>query len=144
MNDTTNKANLFFWIIGILALLWNLMGVSAFVMQSSNSEAWRSTQTPEQLRIMDALPSWYMIVFGVAVIASAIACILLLMRRKYAEVVFLIALVAVLIQSGYNLFVNEAKASYTAGQYAMLAFIPIVSALLYWYAGRCRKKGWLK
>ena len=144
MNNLNSKPNVFFWIIGILALVWNLMGVQQFIMQVNNSESYRASLPAEQLPIIDALPKWYIFIFGVAVIGSAIACVLLLMRRKLAQTAFLIGLIAVLIQSFYNIFINDGRESYVTFQYVMLVSIPIISILFWWYAGYCNKKGWMK
>ncbi|GLR16193.1 hypothetical protein [Portibacter lacus] len=143
MNNPT-RPNIVFWIIGAVALLWNLMGVMAFFTQAMNSDSYRASIPADQLAIIDALPLWYILVFAVAVFASALACIFLLVRRKLAVPLFLIGFIAVLIQSSYNLFYNAGRAFYAMPQYIMLVSLPIVSALLYWYARRCDQKGWLK
>lgn len=144
MTESTNKPNVAFWIIGAVALLWNLAGVSQYLMQAYKPDSWKANFSPEELVMYDNLPAWYTAVFAIAVFASAIACILLLMKRKSAVLLFLIGLIAVVIQTGYNLFINEAAADYEAFQYALLIILPLVSALLWWYAKVCAQKGWLR
>ncbi len=144
MNTTSTKPNVWFWVIGIVALLWNLAGCSQFFQQAMNSESWRANFTPEMLEIIDKLPLWYIVVFAVAVIASTIACILLLMRRKLAVPFFLVGLIAVAIQSFYNGFINEARETYNMPQYIITAILPIFSFVLLYYARRADKLSWLK
>lgn len=143
MTSTSNKPTAIFWVIGILALLWNLAGVSQFFAQAMNTESWRSSFDAEMLAIIDNLPLWYIVVFAVAVFASTLACIFLLVRKKIAVPLFLIGLVAVTIQCGFNLFVNEAKEFYTTFQIIMTLVLPLIAAALYFYARKCAQKGWL-
>jgi len=144
MNTHSSKPNVFFWIIGVVALLWNLAGVSQFFAQAMNAETWRANFTPELLEIMDNLPLWYIVVFAVAVFASTLASVMLLVRRKLAVPLYLVGLIAVIIQSSFNLFVNEAKQYYGAVEITMTILLPIFSAFLYFYVRRADSKGWLK
>ena len=144
MTQSTNKPNIGFWMIGAIALLWNLMGVSQYLMQAYKTEAWKAQYSAEQLEMFANLPSWYTAVFAIAVFASTIACILLLLRKKAAISAFLIGLIAVLIQTGYNIFINEASKDYGGFEYAMLIMIPFVAALLWWYSKICDQKGLLR
>ncbi|WP_235295779.1 hypothetical protein [Portibacter marinus] len=143
MSTSTSKPGYLFWIIVVLALLWNLAGVSQFFAQAMNTESWRANFTPEMLEIMDNLPLWYIVVFAIAVFISTFACVFLLFRKKLAVPLFLIGFFAVTIQCTFNLFINEAKAFYGFGQIAITIILPIVSFALYWYARKCEKKGWL-
>jgi len=143
MNSTTKKPNVAFWIIAIIAVLWNLMGVMQFFMQAMNTESFRAQYTSEQLAVVDALPLYYIVIFAVAVIASAIGAILLILRKKLAIPFFTAGLVAVLAQTVYNLFINEGKSAYGVFEYTMLIMIPLASFLLWWYAKHCNKQGWL-
>ena len=144
MNTTSTKPNTAFWIIAAIALLWNLMGVMQFFMQAMNTETFRAQYTPEQLVIADALPLYYIVIFAVAVIASAIGALFLILRKKLAIPFLLVGLIAVLIQTGYNLFINDGKSAYGPFEYAMLVMIPLAAFLLWWYSKYCDRQGWLR
>jgi len=143
MTNSSNKPKVGFWVISIIALIWNLMGVDGFVGQATMSERFKSMYTAEQLDIITRLPSWYLVVFGVAVIASALACILMLMKKKSAVKLFQLGLLAVIIQASFNLFINEGRAAYGPFEYTMTILIPVVSILLLLYSKHALKKGWL-
>ena len=143
MSDSTNKPNVLFWVIGIIALLWNAMGVNAYVQQAYDTEAHRAQYTAEQLEIMGNLPTWYTALFAIAVFAGALGCIFMLLRKKMANLLFKLSLVAVLIQTVYNLFMNEGKEFYGAFEYSMLISIPIVAIFLVMYTKKSTEKGWL-
>ncbi len=143
MTNATNKPNVVFWIIGVVALIWNLLGVDGFIGQALMSDRFKSMYTEEQLDIISNLPPWYIVVFGIAVIASVFACIMMLMKKKIAIQLFQLGLLAVLIQTTYNLFVNEGRYAYGPFEYSMLILIPAVAVLLLLYAKNALKKGWL-
>lgn len=142
MSDN-NQPTTIFWVISIIGLLWNLMGVNQYLQQAYQTEEFKTMYTPELLEIINNLPSWYTAIFAIAVFVSVLGCILLLLRKKLAVTVFLIALIAVIIQTSYNLFVNEGKAFYGAVEYSMLIMIPLFSLFLYWYAKKANFNRWL-
>lgn len=81
---TTTKPPVWFWIISILALIWNSMGVNQYLQQAYNTEAFKSMVSTEELEMIGQLPTWYTAVFAIAVFAGALGCILLLLRKKLA------------------------------------------------------------
>lgn len=141
---TTSKPSVGFWIIGIVALLWNAMGVNAYLQQAYNTEAFRSQYSEEQLDIIANLPTWYTALFAVAVFGSALGCITMLLRKKVTNLLFQIGLIAVLAQTGFNLFANEGRSYYGSFEYSMLISIPLVALFLVWYAKRATSKGYIK
>ena len=46
--SNSNKPGVAFWVIGVIALLWNGMGVSQYLMQAFKSEAYTSAMNAEQ------------------------------------------------------------------------------------------------
>lgn len=144
MNTETKNPNTGYWIIAIIALLWNLMGVSQFFMQAMNTENFRAQYTEEQLLIIDNLPLYYILIFAIAVFASFLGAVFLIARRKQAISFLTVGLIAVVLQCSYNLFINEGKASYGAIEYTMLFVLPLVSALLLYYARIANGKAWLR
>ena len=79
---TTTKPPVWFWIISILALIWNSMGVNQYLQQAYNTEAFKSMVSTEELEMISQLPTWYTAVFAIAVFAGALGCILLLLRKS--------------------------------------------------------------
>jgi peptidoglycan/LPS O-acetylase OafA/YrhL len=143
MTDSTNKPNALFWVIGIVALLWNAMGVNAYLQQAYDTDAHRAQYSVEQLQIMENLPVWYTALFAIAVFAGALGCIFMLLRKNIANLLFKLSLIAVLAQTIYNLFINEGKEFYGAFEYSMLISIPIVAIFLVMYSKKSTEKGWI-
>lgn len=121
------------------------MGVDAYLQQAYRTERFQEMykNTPQFLEIINNLPSWYTAVFAIAVFISTLGCLLLLLRKKMATQVFLVALIAVVIQTLYNLFMNEGRAHYETFQYVMLIMIPLFSLFLYSYAKKASFNRWI-
>ncbi len=135
-----NKPGILFWIFSVLALLWNMMGVKAYLDQAFKNESYRANFTTEQLAIMDATPSWATAAFAIAVFAGLIGCIALLFRKKLAAILFIISLVAVIIQFSHTLSVSPI-ADQNSFELSMTVMIPLVLILLIMYAKNLTKKG---
>jgi len=143
MITDTNKPNSIFWVIGITGLIWNLMGLDGYINQSYQTERFKSMYSEEQLEIILNLPPWVTAAFAVAVFSSVSACIFLLLKKKKAKTFFIIGLLAALVQTTYNLFINPGRNMFGSIEYAMLIMIPIISVFLFWYSKKCTDDGML-
>ncbi len=133
---TTTKPPVWFWIISILALIWNSMGVNQYLQQAYNTEAFKSMVSTEELEMIGQLPTWYTAVFAIAVFAGALGCILLLLRKKLAYFVLLLSLISVLFQMGYITFSMDMAN-------LMTPFIVIAAVLLVLFSKHSKKKNWI-
>src|SRR3546814_3539593 len=80
--------------VGALALLWNLVGVAAFVMQVAMPAEALGAMPAEQRAIYEATPAWLYVFYGLATFGGVAGSIGLLLRRRWAVSVYLVALVA--------------------------------------------------
>ena len=144
MTTSKTKPTAIFWVISILAFVWNAMGVDAYIQQAYNTERHQAMYPdPKQLEIVNNLPSWLTAVFAIAVFAGIIGCIFLLFRKKSANLFFKISLFAVIIQTVYNLFINEGVEFYGVFEYSMLILILLFDVFLVYYAKRSTDKGYI-
>jgi hypothetical protein len=142
--STTKKPNAGFWIIAIIALLWNIMGVIQYLSATYMKEEMHATMTEQQVALMESLPSWHIGIFAIAVFTGFLASILLLLRKKWAVNTFLVSLVAILIQMGYWFFGTEAIDVYGSGVYLMPILVIVIGVFLYFYSKSAVQKGLLK
>ena len=140
MTETT-KAPLWFWVIGVIALLWNMMGLAAYFQQFMMSPEAFATLRPEQQNLLLDQPVWLTSAFAVAVFAGFVGSILLLARKRLAVRMFLLSMIAVFIQFG-GLFLLKGYADVlTGGEWIMPILIPVFAAGLYLYARKTEKDG---
>ena len=133
----TNKPPFWFWIVSVIALIWNGLGVDGYLGQAYNTERYRNSFTPEQLEIASNAPSWTMRAFAVAVFSGVLGAIFLLLRKKWATKFWFISLMAVLAQMGYALITGEAAS-------VVMVFMIIIFAIAFlWFSKMSAAKGWL-
>ena len=138
----TNKPNVVFWIIGVVALIWNGMGVNAYLQQAFNTEASTADLNADQIALMDGLPAWMTALFAIAVFAGVIGSIALLMRKKVATIILVISFVAATIQQLYWMFgTNSAEVFSEMQPYLMPIMIIVFAAFLAWYSKNQKGKG---
>jgi len=144
MNTTSrNKPSIGFWIASIVGLLWNLLGVNAYLQQAYKVESYRAEFNEQQLAIMDNFPAWVTAAFAIAVFAGAFGCIALLMRKKIAKLLLVLSLLGVIVQFSYELFMTNASDYYNSFAWIMTIMIPIVSIFLIWVSKKAIAKGWI-
>jgi hypothetical protein len=136
-NAINNKPPIWFWIISIIALAWNGMGVNAYLQQAYNTESYRAMYSAEQLEIAEHMPMWVTAAFAIAVFSGALAAIGLLLRKSWSTKLWLLSLIAVVIQMGYILLNGYASSL------GMTVMILIFALLFVWFARMCEAKGWL-
>lgn len=106
MNSST-KPNTTFWIVSVIALIWNVMGVMAYLGQVYMDEASLQAMTAEDQAYYTNVPAWVTAAFAIAVFSGALGSIALLVRKKVAHTLFIISLIAVLAQSTYSFFMQD-------------------------------------
>ena len=136
MTTTTTKPTTTFWIIGVLALIWNLMGVAAYLGQAFITEDMIATLPEEQqAELLIEHPAWYTALFALAVFGGALGCIMLLARKKVAYYFLFLSGVCAIIQQGYLLATVELSSI------VMPIMIIVFSAFLIWYSKKCTTEG---
>jgi len=115
MNSTTTvapKRSIGFWITGAFALVWNLIGVAMWYMQVTMSAEQLAAMTDAQRQVYEATPGWLNIAFAVAVFAGVLGALGLLLKKRWAATMFLLSLIALLVQMAGAYVVTPAWAAY--------------------------------
>lgn len=142
--DTSQKVPTWFWIVGSLALLWNLMGVMAYIGQVMVPPEMLSELPDEQREYLLNTPAWATGAFAIAVWGGTLGAILLLLRRQVATIVFVISLVGLIVQQIYGFFVGNALDVYGPSGLILPMLTLIVSITLVWLSDHATKKGWMR
>lgn len=140
----TKPAPVWFRIVAILLLLWGAMGVFACVQQIRLGADAMGQATDYDRALFAALPAWYNGVYAVATGAGLLGALALLFRSALARPLFIVSLIAVIVQFGW-LFVTTdivaAKGAATVLPFPI--FIIAVAAVQVWLAGRAIRAGWI-
>ena len=142
MTTNSNKPTVLFWIIGVFALLWNLIGVFQYLSQAYITDEIKATLPPEDIVYMNNVPSWVIGAYAIAVFSATVACIAFLMKKKWATYLFIISLVAVLAQVTYNLFIQD-FIPLEGGRVIMPIVILAIALFLVFFSTNADKKGYL-
>lgn len=138
MSESTNKPSVGFWVISVIALIWNLMGVLAYITQVN-----RSDEIIAALPEVENVPIWVTGAFAIAVFGGTLGCVLLLLRKKMASIVFIVSLLGIIAQMTYNFMLNKTAEVYDSGGMIMPAMVVFFGAFLVWYTKQATAKGWL-
>lgn len=145
MTDLSNtKPPVWFWIIAVIALIWNAMGVMQYLGQAYSTESFKSQYTAEQLEVISNTPSWAIAAFAIAVFTGFLGSVLLLLKKKFAYTLFLLSLLGIIVQLYHNLFVVKSVDIYGPAAGIMSGMILILGILLLLFSKFSIKKGWLK
>ncbi len=144
MNKTNNpKAPKLFWIVSIVAVIWNLLGVMAFVMQVTMSEEAMAALSEAEQALYAAQPAWVTGAFAIAVFAGLGGSIALALRKAIAVAVFAVSLLAVIAQMSYLFALSDTLKVTGAGGAVLPLLILVIAAALLWFSLRARGNGWI-
>lgn len=130
------KPTIWFWIIGVLALLWNIMGLGAYFQQFMMSAESFAALRPEQQQMLFSQPFWLTGAFATAVFAGFVGSIALLLRKRIAVRLFLLSMIAVFIQFGGLFLAFDYANVLIGGEWLMPILVPVIAVGLYLYARR--------
>ncbi len=141
MNDeTASSVHWGFWLIGAIALLWNVGGAVNFIVQMMNVDMLDSYRESERA-IIENRPVWATIGFAIAVFGGALGGILLLLRKSVAFYLFIASLFGVIVTMIHAL---GDGIDFGFGEVVGIILIPlVVAAFLIWYSKWVESKRWI-
>ncbi len=146
MTDALTKTPWHVWLVGVIALLFNAIGVFDFVMSRAQGAAYMASagMTPDQIAHYQGMPSWMTVVWAVGVFGAFLASILLLLRRKLALPVFVLSLAAFLVSLLYTYVLTSGGA--VMGQQMAITSAVITGLLVFfsWYSRFMAARGVLR
>lgn len=135
------KPPLWFTIVAVVALLWNLLGLLAvaadFYLVSSG------TLTPEQQALVDARPSWTTAGSVIAVLAGTLGSLALVLRRRWAVPALLLSLVGLIVQD-VGFATMSGSVALDASVLVLQGLVLVIAIGLVFLARSAAAKGWLR
>jgi hypothetical protein len=144
MNPTANKPATWFWIVTILALLWNLGGVMSLIMHITISDETLQGMSEDERELYTDFPMWVTVTYFIAVFCGLLGNVLLLLRRRIATPVLIVSFVAILLQMLYTVFMSRAVEIHGPQALGVPIFVTVIGFLLILLSRHAASKGWLR
>lgn len=140
-HDSNHKAPWHLWTVGILTLLWNGSGAYTIMMGQAGKLA---NLSADEVAYYAAQSTWYVILVDIAVTAPLLAGIALLLRNRFAVMLFAIGLAAVLFADIYEFAAGTSRALLNTTTMIVTSVILVIAILQFWYSRAMRSRGVLR
>lgn len=141
MNRETYQTPLHLWIVGILSLLWNVMGCFDYLATKLQLDFYMSQFTDAQLEYFYGFPAWMSVFWALGVWGALLGSLALLFRSRWAVMLFAVSLLGMIVSTAYTVFLSEGLEHMGSGGTVFSAVIFVVGVLLLIYARRMRARG---
>ncbi len=137
------KAPMWFIIVAVLAVIWDAMGVMAYITTMTISAEDMAEMTQAEQAIHNATPAWANGAFAIAVFGGLIGSLLLLLKKSWALPLLIISLLAILVQMYNAFFIMDSYAVFGPGGIIMPIMVIVIAILLVWLAKSAKSKNWI-
>ena len=127
-------------VSAIGALLFMLIGCLGFLVDIRTDPA---TLPLDQRTLVLARPMWSLAAYGVAVWIGLVGTILLWIRRRLAEPLLLVSLIAAVATFLPYAIVPGVRDNISTNDIAFALGILAITWTIFWFARRSRQRGWL-
>ena len=132
-----------FWIFSGAALVWNLLGLVAYISYVTMSPEALAQMTEDAQAFYASTPTWATGAFALAVNAGVLGSLFLLLRKGWAVPMFVLSLVCVVAQNIDAFLLRDAFAIMGVNSLIMPSAIFVVAILLLIYSINVKGKRWL-
>ena len=141
--ETRIKPPAWFWVVSVLALLWNLAGVAAYLGQAFMTPEDLGKMPEAERLLIESQPVWVTGAFALAVWGGALGSVALLLRKKWAVPILYISLVGILAQMSYAFFMSNSFEVYGPGAMVMPIMVIVIGIALVFFARKASAEQWL-
>lgn len=138
------EAPQWFKVTAIIAVVWNLLGVMAFIGHIMMTPETLADLPQADQQLYKETPMWATIVFALSVCAGALGCLALLFKKAIASPLLLLSLVSVLAQMYHSFFIIDSIAVYGPGGIIMPIMVIVIAVSLVFLARKANRNQWLK
>ena len=130
-----------FWPAAALSLvLMTLPAIGAAIHLTTDP----ATLPLDQRQLFEAEPRWMVVAFGLTGLVGAAGALMLLLRRRQAEPMLLVAFLAAAVWFA-GMFVNRRMRDLLdTNQIGLAAAVVAIVWTIFWFARHSRQRGWLR
>jgi uncharacterized membrane protein len=140
---TTANVPTWFKVTAIIALIWNLLGVIAYLGQAFMPPELLEAMPEAERALYENTPAWVTAAFATAVWGGALGSLLLILRKSAAVQVLIISLIGIAVQLSWNLFFGKTMEVYGPGSMVMPIMVLLIGIYLVFFAKSSKSKGWI-
>jgi hypothetical protein len=146
MTDVTIKTPWHVWLVGVVAVLFNSIGVFDFVMSMAQGPAYMASagMTPAQIEHYKDMPAWMTADWAIGVFGALAGSVLILLRNKLAWPILALSLAAFLISVAYTYVLTDGGKIMGPRMAVTSAIIAGLLALFTGYAWWMARRGVLR
>ncbi len=146
---TTNSAQIkipkWFWVLAVISLLWNIMGILSFFVHTFITDEALAKLPDNERALYSEYTICTTIIFAIATFGGLIGSLGLILKRKWAKIFFIISFLAIVPQMIHNVFFTKSIDVYGLAQATtMPVLVVLFGAFLIWFSNYSIKKNWLK
>ena len=136
-----------FWLLGVLLLIWNGYAALDYVMSTSlNPNYFAAFEEPlrsEMMAFIQDMPGWVRVTWAVAAFGAVAGAILWLLRSRFSHWAFVVSLIAMVPNFIWQLFIADAP---TMPGWVHIFTVAIIGIAVWevWYTKRLTARGWLR
>lgn len=138
------KAPWHLWVVGVLAILWNLGGAVDYTLTQTRNEAYLDQFTEDQLAYFASWPAWFEGFWAVGVWGAFAGAILLLFRSRFAFHAYAAGLVGIAGTTFWTVTNPMPQSLNSTGLWVFMGAVVVSVILLAWYARRMIAAGVLR
>ena len=146
MTGMTVKTPWHLWVVGVVAVLFNGVGVFDYVMSKTQGAAYMQSagMPPAAIEHYMNLPFWVNCVWAIGVWAAILASVLLLLRNKLATPVFIVSLAAFVLSLVYHYAIAGTGDMMGTAGIVSSAVITLMLVMFIFYSRAMAKRGVLR
>ena len=141
--NTAQTAPKWFLIVAILALVWNFMGVAAYIAHAYMSPGALAALPEAERALYESIPAWATAAFAIAVFGGALGSLFLVVKKDWALPVLVLSLAGILVQQFHSFILINSIEVYGPGGMIMPAMVLLIAIYLVWLAKSAKAKGWI-
>ena len=126
----------------ILALLWNLMGLLAWVLEFTVTPEIIAQMTEAQQAIYRASPEWLWLATGIAVIGGTLGCVGLIMKRTWSTLMLSLSMLGLIAQDFAIVVLIHPVAPVGVDVMGMQSVVFVIGVALLCLSLKMNREGW--
>lgn len=130
-----------YMVAAITSVLFMLIGCAGYLLTVTVDPA---ALPIDQRAVVEAQPIWMMAAYAIAVWVGLAGTVLLVLRRKLAEPLLLVSLIAAIFTFLPHAVVPAVRDHTTTNDIAVALVVLAITWTIFWFARHSRQRGWLR